>query len=80
MYSIMSCPHWFQNKMSVYNIERKLTRGAQAKDDMAMALAPYSNWVQQVHICYKSLTCNLPMSLLGSIVTNVIQKSHMPLI
>ena len=50
MYSIMSCPHWFQNKMSVYNIERKLTRGAQAKDDMAMALAPYSNWVQQVHI------------------------------
>ena len=32
----------------VSNIERKLTGNDQAKEDMVMALAPHSNWVQQV--------------------------------
>ena len=32
----------------VSNIERKLTGRDQAKEDMVMALAPHSNWVQQV--------------------------------
>jgi len=33
---------------SVSSAERRLTAGDQSKDDMANALAPYANWVQQI--------------------------------
>jgi predicted metal-dependent hydrolase len=50
----------------VSNIERKLTGNDQAKEDMVMAVAPHSNWVQQILPAPAAVATLAKLAYLGS--------------